>query len=251
MHEIPAKVAVIGAGPAGATAAYRLAKAGVAVDLYESSYAAGGMARTIELWNQKVDIGPHRFFSSDRRVNEIWLDVVGDDYEMVRRLTRVFYNGKFYHYPLKPVDTLLKLGPLEAAHCFASYAGGKLTNRTGRDRSFEDWVTDRFGRRLFEIFFKTYSEKLWGISCKDLDADFAAQRIKKFSLGEALKAAVFPGKSSHKTLVDEFAYPHAGTGVVYDRMVQYCTAQQGLRALWNTGESGSQEQRPRQRNRTG
>jgi protoporphyrinogen oxidase len=233
MNHSASKVAVIGAGPAGATAAYQLTKAGVSVDLYESSNCAGGMARTIELWDQRVDIGPHRFFSADRRVNDVWLDVVGDDFEMVKRLTRVFYGGKFYHYPLKPVDTLRKLGPIEAARCFASYAAGKFENGATSDDSFEDWVTDRFGRRLFEIFFKTYSEKLWGIPCKDLDADFAAQRIKKFSLGEALKTALLPGKSSHKTLVDEFAYPHGGTGTVYERMAGYVESHGG-RVLYGT-----------------
>lgn len=213
-------IAVIGAGPAGITAAYQLAKAGFAVDVFESSGSAGGMAKTIELWGQKVDLGPHRFFSSDRRVNELWLEVVGEDYEMVKRLTRIYYSGKFYAYPLKAFDTLLKLGPLEATRCMLSYLRERWV-RAPQDGSFEDWVVARFGRRLFNTFFKTYSEKLWGISCKDLDADFAAQRIKKFSLGEAVKSALFPKKGHHKTLVDEFAYPHEGTGAVYERMAGY------------------------------
>jgi len=212
-------IGVIGAGPAGMTAAYLLAREGRQVELFEASGGVGGMARTLELWGQKVDLGPHRFFSSDRRVNELWLSVAGRDYSMVRRLTRILYGGRYFHYPLRPVDALLKLGPVEAVRCVASYGAQKLRPAgAGARGSFEEWVTDRFGRRLFEIFFKTYSEKLWGISCADLDADFAAQRIKKFSLGEAIKTALRPGTGGHRTLVDEFAYPHGGTGAIYERM---------------------------------
>jgi protoporphyrinogen oxidase len=213
-------VAVIGAGPAGMTAAYELAKAGVHVTLFEASPRVGGMARTFELWGQKVDLGPHRFFSSDARVNRLWLELIGSDYAMVNRLTRIFYKGKFFHYPLKAFNALENLGLLEAARCVASY-GAERVSPTRQDGSFEDWVVSRFGRRLFEIFFKTYSEKLWGITCKELDADFAAQRIKKLSLFEAVKNAVLGGKgNTHKTLVDQFAYPKGGTGEVYERMAE-------------------------------
>ncbi len=221
------KVAVIGAGPAGMTAAYQLAKAGVEVDLFEASGRVGGMARTFELWNQKVDLGPHRFFSSDARVNRLWLEVVGRDYQMVDRLTRIYYQGKFFHYPLKAFDALGNLGLWEAGLCVLSYGQERVLKREP-DGSFEDWVVSRFGRRLFEIFFKTYTEKLWGIPCAQLDADFAAQRIKKLSLYEAIKNAVLGGKgNTHKTLVDQFAYPTGGTGMVYDRMAAYVNAHGG------------------------
>ncbi len=214
------RVAVIGAGPAGITAAYVLSKKGVDVDLYEASPFVGGMARSIELWDQIVDIGPHRFFSSDPRVNKLWLEVVGKDYEMVDRLTRIFFRNKFYHYPIKAGDALKNLGLLESALCVGSYAIQRL--KPGRDDlgdSFESWVTARFGKRLYHHFFKTYSEKLWGIPCTELDADFAAQRIKKLSLYEAIKSAIFGGGGEkHKTLVDQFAYPKLGTGDVYNRM---------------------------------
>ena len=214
------RVAVIGGGPAGMTAAYELAKGGVDVEVFEAAGQVGGMARSINLWNQKVDIGPHRFFSSDRRVNELWLEVVGRDYRMVNRLTRIYYGGKFYYYPLRPFNALLNLGPWQAALCMGSFARERLSP-TPADGTFTTWVTNRFGRRLFEIFFKTYSEKLWGISCDDLDSDFAAQRIKKLSLLEAVKNAVLPSKEQrHKTLVDQFAYPLEGTGMVYERMAQ-------------------------------
>lgn len=214
------KVGVIGAGPAGLTAAYELAKAGVEVELFEAGAASGGMCRSFELWGQVVDLGPHRFFSSDARVNRLWLEVIERDYKMVDRFTRIFYGNRFFHYPLQPVNALANLGPWEATRCIASY----LRQKAARDlhgSSFETWVVNRFGRRLFEIFFKTYSEKLWGISCQELDADFAAQRIKKLSLGEVAKNALGLGGKRHQTLVDQFAYPLGGTGQVYDRMADY------------------------------
>lgn len=212
------KVAVIGAGPAGISAAYQLSKAKVETHVFEAGPAVGGLAKTVELWGQKVDLGPHRFLSSDRRVNELWLEVAGSDYEMVNRLTRIVYRRKFFHYPLKPMDAFSKLGPWEAARCITSYAKERLAP-TQLDGSFENWVVSRFGRRLFEIFFKSYSEKLWGISCRSLDSDFAAQRIKKLTLSEAIKNALSGGQGNkHKTLADQFAYPLGGTGMVYERM---------------------------------
>lgn len=220
------KIAIIGAGPAGLTAGYQLAKENIAVDVFEAGDEVGGMAKTINLWNQKVDLGPHRFFSNDPRVNKVWLELVGQDYDMVDRLTRIYYKNKFFYYPLKPINALRRLGLFEAARCVLSFARQQLSTMAGspvlETGSFEDWVVGRFGRRLFEIFFKTYSEKLWGIPCTDLDADFAAQRIKKLSLFEALKAAFKGNKGNkHKTLVDTFAYPHEGSGVVYQRMATF------------------------------
>jgi protoporphyrinogen oxidase len=215
-------VGVIGAGPAGMAAAYQLAKEGCKVHVFEASPYVGGMARTFDLWGQKVDVGPHRFFSSDARVNRLWLEVIGRDYKMVDRLTRIFYQGKFFHYPLQAQDALKTLGLAEAARCVASYGKTRLSGGPKNLDSFEDWVVSRFGRRLFEIFFKTYSEKLWGISCQELDSDFAAQRIKKLSLFEAAKAALLGGGGSkHKTLVDRFAYPTEGTGAAYERMAEF------------------------------
>jgi protoporphyrinogen oxidase len=216
------KTAIIGAGPAGMTAAYRLTKEGFKVDVYEAGDTVGGMSKTIDLWNQKVDLGPHRFFSSDPRVNQIWLELVGDDYEMVNRLTRIFYQNKFFHYPLRPWNAFSNLGFREALNCGFSYAKQMVTHKNDSADTFESWVVGKFGRRLFEIFFKTYSEKLWGIKCDELDSDFAAQRIKNLSLFEALKNAFLSGKGNkHKTLVDTFAYPHQGSGIVYERMAEY------------------------------
>ena len=216
------RVGVIGAGPAGITAAYQLSTAGAHVELFESGANVGGLSRSIALWGQKVDLGPHRFFSRDRRVNDVWLDVVGSDYRMVDRLTRIYYQNRFFHYPLKPGNALWNMGLASAARCMASYFQERIRPSipADADDSFESWVVGRFGRRLFEMFFKSYSEKLWGIPCDQLDADFAAQRIKKFSLGEAIKVALGIGANHHKTLVEQFAYPIGGTGMVYERMAK-------------------------------
>lgn len=245
------KVCVVGAGPAGLSAAYHITKQIADVILFEAANSVGGMARSIQLWGQRVDLGPHRFFSQDPRVNEFWLEVIGRDYFMIKRQTRILYGGRLFNYPLQAFDAMAKLGPLESARCIASYLKNRLgwqrvsdhragngvsqvdlaeetgisadlvkcvSNRKGSG-SFEDWVCHRFGRRLFKIFFKTYSEKLWGIPCNELDADFAAQRIKRLSLSEAIKSALFPSqRKRHRTLADEFAYPIGGTGMVYERM---------------------------------
>ncbi len=216
-------VAIIGAGPAGLTAAHALAKAGIQVDVYEASDRVGGMSGSFELWDQIVDFGPHRFFSSDRRINELWLEIAEGDYQMVDRLTRIYYSGKFFFYPLKAFNALANLGIPKATACMFSYMKEKLSP-TKLDGSFEAWVTSRFGKKLFEVFFKTYSEKLWGISCKELDEDFAAQRIKKLSLFEAIKNALLPGKTEHKTLLDQFAYPDLGSGMIYNRMAEKIVA---------------------------
>jgi protoporphyrinogen oxidase len=223
------KVAVIGAGAAGMTAAYELTKGGAEVEVFEASDGVGGMARSIRLWDQTVDLGPHRFFSSDARINRLWLEVVGDDFRMVDRLTRIFYRRRFFYYPLQPRNALWNMGLAEAIRCVVSYAKEKCRSSSGADaaESFESWVVGRFGRRLFEMFFKSYSEKLWGIPCNELDADFAAQRIKKFSLGQAIQSALGLGGKQHKTLVDRFAYPLGGTGMVYQRMAEYVRAHGG------------------------
>lgn len=217
------KIAVIGAGSAGLTAAYQISKeipSGkvTTLDVYEAGSQVGGLAKSIHLWNQKMDMGPHRFFSHDKSVNSLWLEVVGKDYKMVSRKTRIYYKKKFFDYPLKPANALKNLGFFEAARCMISYLKEKIfpTKETG---TFESWVTKRFGKRLYQIFFKTYSEKLWGIKCTELDSDFASQRIKRLSLFEAVKNAILSGKGNvHKTLVDQFAYPAGGTGQVYEKM---------------------------------
>lgn len=219
------RIAVIGAGPAGITAAYELSKAIPEgkinqLDVYEISPRVGGLSKSIELWNQIVDLGPHRFFSQDPRVNRLWLEVVEDNYDIVNRQTRIFYKNKFFDYPLKPGNALRGLGLFEAARCVLSYMWQRIFP-SKETNTFEGWVTNRFGKRLYQIFFKTYSEKLWGIPCDQLDSDFASQRIKKLNLFEAIKNALFQSRSNkHKTLVDQFAYPLKGTGWVYEKMAE-------------------------------
>ena len=211
------KICIIGAGPAGLTAAYKLAKGGQTVYVYESSSEVGGMSKTFKLWGQLVDLGPHRFFSNDPRVNKVWLEIVKKNYSMVNRITRIYFNNKFFHYPLKPFNALINLGFWTSALCVLSYLKYKIFPLK-KNNNFENWVINRFGRKLYEIFFKSYSEKLWGIQCTELDSDFASQRIKKLSLYEALKNAFVPKKNQHKTLVDLFAYPYLGTGYVYNNL---------------------------------
>jgi len=216
------KVAVIGAGPAGLTAAHQLARKGHQVEVFEASSQVGGMARSFNLWGTSVDLGPHRFFSADSRVNSLWYELVGQDFRMVDRMTRIFYRGGFFDYPLRPVNVLARLGGVEAARCMLSYGQQLISSKfkSATPASFEDWVVASFGRRLFEVFFKAYSEKLWGIPCDELDVDFAAQRIQRFSLARACWSALGMEKVVHKTLVHRFPHPLQGTGVVYEHMAE-------------------------------
>lgn len=213
------KVLIIGAGPAGLSAARVLSENGYSVEIFELESQVGGMSKSIELFSQIVDIGPHRFFSKDTRLNDFWHSHTNGEYEKVSRLTRIFYNRKFFYYPLRGFDALFKLGFLESTLCVLSYIRAKISPFKGD--SFESWVANAFGYRLYSIFFKSYTEKLWGIKCSELDADFAAQRIKGLNLYEAIKSAFFGGGGKkHKTLVDEFSYPKKGCGVVYENMKQ-------------------------------
>jgi protoporphyrinogen oxidase len=232
------RVAVIGAGPAGMTAAYELSKhLGKRIsrlDIFEKASRVGGLSKSIDLWGQRVDLGPHRFFSHDRMINALWLEVVRERYEIVNRQTRIYYRKRFFSYPIRAFNALRGLGIPEAVRCLLSYMVERIFPT--RDTStFEGWVTSRFGKRLYTIFFKTYSEKLWGISCSMLDSDFASQRIKKLSLYEAVKNALFPGNGDiHATLVEQFAYPSGGTGSVYEAM-QASIESRGGRVWLNTG----------------
>ncbi len=173
---------IAGAGPAGLTAAFELSRHGhPCVTLEADPHLVGGISRTDTYKGYRFDIGGHRFFSKSAEVNRIWHEILGDDLIERPRLSRIYYDRKFFHYPLKPADALLKLGPVRSARILASYLKAQL-RPIRPERSFEDWVVNRFGRLLFEIFFKTYTEKVWGLPTSSITADWAAQRIKGLSL---------------------------------------------------------------------
>jgi protoporphyrinogen oxidase len=230
---VPQKIIIIGAGPAGLSAAYKLVQGGADVIVLEAGRHVGGLARSFELWGQIVDCGPHRFFSNDKIVNDFFKEVVRDDFVQVNRLTRIYYNNRFFYYPLKVSNVLANIGLPGIVKILGSYALTRL-NPVKDPRTFEEWVINKFGYKLYSIFFKNYSEKLWGIPCSNIDADWAAQRIKKFSLFEAVRTAVFGNQNNkHKTLVDQFAYPRKGTGSMYTKMKDFIQ-QQGAQVLLNT-----------------
>jgi len=223
------KIVVLGAGPAGLSAALSLLQSdNCSVIVVEKESAVGGLSKSFDLWGKKVDLGPHRFFSPDSRVNKWWSDRLKGHYVLVNRLTRIFYKDKFFYYPLKLLNVLAQLGFFESIAIFFSYVKVRIFPlRT--IQSFEEWVVSKFGRRLFNIFFKSYSEKLWGLPCSTIDLDFAAQRIKKLTMLEILKDLLGGGlnRKKHKTLVDQFVYPEKGAGQVYDNMKSEIVARGG------------------------
>ena len=181
-------VAVIGAGPAGLTIAYLLAKRGVAVTVLEGTDMVGGISQTARYKGYRFDIGGHRFFTKIAPVQALWEELLGDDFIDVPRLSRIHYGGKYFNYPLKAFNALAGLGLINATRIIASYLKAKLYP-SPVEETFEQWVTNRFGRRLYEIFFKTYTEKVWGISCSEIRAEWAAQRIQGLSLARAILSA--------------------------------------------------------------
>jgi len=215
-------VAIIGAGPAGLTAAYLLSKNDVDVTVLEADPAyVGGISRTATYKGFHFDIGGHRFFSKSKTVEDLWTEILPNDMLQRPRSSRIFYGGKFFAYPLKPFEALIKLGIVQSALCLLSWLKARLL--PVRDpRNFEDWVTNQFGRRLFNIFFKSYTEKVWGMSCKEISADWAAQRIKGLSLGSAIKNALLPQRYNGdrtrviKTLINSFRYPRRGPGMMWE-----------------------------------
>lgn len=217
------KIAIIGAGPAGLAAAFKLTQAGVAVDIFESSAHVGGFCRTISLWGYKVDLGPHRFFSSSARVNQLWQNIISDEYLWVKRQTRIFYKRRFFEYPLRPLNTFIRLGGFESLWSVFSYVQQKFAVSKAPPKNFEEWVIAKFGRRLFETFFKSYSEKLWGIPCRQIDSDFAERKIRQMSIWQLIKKFVSPTK----TFVEFFAYPKAGTGATYEKFKERIERRKG------------------------
>jgi protoporphyrinogen oxidase len=185
----------------------------------------GGLARTVEHKGYRFDIGGHRFFSKNEEVEDLWTEILGPELLTRDRLSRIYYQGRYFAYPLKAANALWNLGPVETVRCMASYARARV--QPVRDpRSFEDWVRNQFGWRLYSIFFKTYTEKVWGISTKELSADWAAQRIKSLDMWLVLKSALLPKrKPSNRgdlvtTLIDSFRYPRLGPGQMWERVAE-------------------------------
>ena len=213
-------VVIIGGGPAGLTAAYELSKHNVPAVVLEADNIVGGISRTVNYKGYLFDIGGHRFFSKCAEVNQIWEEILHGQFLERPRLSRIYYRHKFFYYPLKPRNALLGLGPLEAMRIVASYAWSRV-NPHPKEDNLEEWVSNRFGKRLYEIFFKTYTEKVWGVPCTEIRAEWAAQRIRGLSLTTAIKNALFGQKKPKvKTLIDKFHYPARGPGQMWETLTE-------------------------------
>ena len=242
---------VIGAGPAGLTTAYTLAKAGKSVHVIEQDPVyVGGISRTVNYKGFLFDIGGHRFFSKSKEVVDLWNEILPDDFIDRPRLSRIFYKGKFYAYPLKAFEALRNLGIIESIACVASYGLARLFP-VKQPKTFHEWVRNQFGERLFSIFFKTYTEKVWGMGCDEISADWAAQRIKGLSLmgaivdglrrslklGKGRGVGPNDGVNTAKSLIESFRYPRRGPGMMWDAAAAKFRALGGAIDMGTTLES--------------
>ncbi len=211
------RVVVIGAGPAGLTAAYLLSKQGVHVTVLEADDQVGGISRTAQYKGYRFDIGGHRFFTKITPVQDLWEELLASEFISVPRMSRIHYSGKYFDYPLKPMNALLGLGVWNSIRIVWSYLEARFGPQR-EEENFEQWVTNRFGRRLYQIFFKTYTEKVWGIPCTEIRAEWAAQRIQGLSLARAIITATALNRRSNKikSLIDEFRYPRLGPGQMWE-----------------------------------
>lgn len=216
---------IIGAGPAGLTAAYELARSRVPVTVLERDPVVGGIARTEFYKAYGYDIGGHRFYTKMPEINALWHTVLGDEFIRVSRLSRIHYEGKFFYYPLRLANVLSSLGLYQSAWIFLSFVRTKLFPLLPEE-SFEDYVSNRFGRKLYHLFFKTYTEKVWGIPCREIRAEWAAQRIRGLSFTSVVKSSLFNnGKNNYKSLIESFEYPVKGPGMMWEAfssMVKEC-----------------------------
>jgi protoporphyrinogen oxidase len=215
--------AIVGAGPAGLAAAYVLARRGARGVVFEAGDDVGGIARTVEHDGCRFDLGGHRFFTKVPSIERLWEEMLGDDFLTRPRLSRIYYDGRYFQYPLQAREVLSRLGVAESARCALSYVWALRLRR--RDAStFEDWVTTRFGRRLYEAFFRSYTEKVWGIPGTEIRALWAAQRIKDFSFWHAVLALLGLARED-TTLIERFRYPRRGPGQMwraFARLVEEC-----------------------------
>ena len=213
---------VMGGGPAGLTAAYELAKHGNQSVVLEQADKVGGISRTETYKGYRFDIGGHRFFTKVGEVQAIWKEILGDEFIQVPRLSRIYYRGKFFDYPLSVASTLKNLGVVDSTLSVLSYLKSKINGKLNpgpEAENLEDWVVERFGNRLYRTFFKSYTEKVWGIPCNKIQAEWAAQRIKGLSLKKAVINAMF-GSNDTKTLIKEFDYPIYGPGMMWEACQQ-------------------------------
>jgi len=211
------KILILGSGPAGMGCAYALGKGECSPFVIEKDSEPGGLCRTLNFGGYLFDIGGHRFLSSSKEINQLWLGIMGDDILQVKRLSRIFYKKRFFNYPLSFYNTLWNLGLAESTLCVASYLKNKLFKSASED-TFENWIINRFGKRLYDIFFKVYTEKVWATACRDISADWARHRIQGLSLKVAVqKALLGMRQNTPKTLCEEFLYPRTGPGEFYQR----------------------------------
>ena len=221
------QIVVIGAGPAGLTAAYQLGKYGRTAFIVEADGVVGGISRTAERDGWRFDIGGHRFFTKVAPVSDLWHEILpAEDFLLRPRMSRIFYQGKFYDYPLKAFNALRNLGVVEAVRCVLSYVWVKIRPPADQTK-FEGYVAAKFGWRLYKTFFKTYTEKVWGVPANELEADWAAQRIKNLNLLNAIVNALIPKRNSTgiTSLIEEFEYPRHGPGMMWERCCELVQAQ--------------------------
>ena len=227
------QVVIIGAGPAGLTAAYELTKRDLSPIVLEKGDRVGGLARTEDYKGFYFDMGGHRFFTKVDEVKKMWNDILGADFLHRPRLSRIYYNRKFFDYPLKPLNALSGLGIWEALLIVLSYLRWRIFPYQ-QEETFEQWVTNRFGRRLFRTFFESYTEKVWGIPCSELKAEWAAQRIKDLSLKTVLLSMFVQPKITIKSLIDQFEYPRRGPGMMWNAVKDQIESRGG-QVLVNSG----------------
>jgi protoporphyrinogen oxidase len=222
--ELKTDVVIIGAGPTGLTAAYQLAKVGKKSIVFEKGRVVGGIARTENYKGYGVDIGGHRFYTKVPEVEAMWHEVLGDDFLRRSRLSRIYYKNRFFYYPIRFFNALWGLGVVESVRVGLSYLWAKIKPSPQED-NLEQWVSNRFGRRLYQVFFKTYTEKVWGIPCTEIKAEWAAQRIKGLSLTTTIKNALFQSEGKNvKTLIEAFDYPRRGPGMLWERVKELVEA---------------------------
>jgi len=217
VHRGGAPVVVAGAGPAGLAAALALVRAGREVVVVEREAEVGGLARTVERGGYRFDLGGHRFFTRVPEVRALWEELLGPDMLVRQRRSRILFHGRYFDYPITARSALRGLGPLESARILASYLSAKV-RPVRPEVTLADWLVNRFGARLFETFFRPYTEKVWGQPCETIGAQWAAQRIRGLSLRAAVADMIRRGSGGQRTLVTEFLYPRLGPGMLWDRM---------------------------------